>query len=290
VAPKWRRHILRILEREPGIDAALFLSVPPNHLRGVAAAVKHARGIPMLFFDGDVPASLPQFQGFATGFRIYDGANLSEYDAVICNSDGGGDALRSMGARAVHTLHYAADPDLYTPVDVPQDIDVFFYGHTAEYRADWIQAMIAGPSAAMPETRFAVRGRELGSLGRAELVAEVPFNQLRQFVARSRINLAITRQPHASTHGSSTMRPFELAMMGACIVSNPYCGIERWFEPGREVVVVNSADEVMDRYRFLLAHDAERKRLGAAARRRALSEHTFRHRAAELVSILERYA
>jgi hypothetical protein len=289
VAPKWKRHLFQILKRESGIGAVLFVSTPPNHLRGVAGAIREAHRIPVLFFDGDVPASLPRFQGFATGFRIYDGADLSEYDAVLSNSEGGGDTLRELGARSVHTIHYAADPDLYSPSRAVQDIDVFFYGHTSEYRAPWIEAMIAGPSAAMPDLQFAVRGRELGDLGRAQLVADVPFSQLRHFVARSRINLAITRQPHADTPGSSTMRPFELAMMGACIVSNPYCGIERWFEPDREIVVIRSQEEAMDRYRFLLAHEPERKRLGDAARRRALAEHTFRHRATELVSILERY-
>lgn len=290
VAPKWRRHLLEILKREDAIDAVLFVSVPPNHLRGVAAAVRQAGRIPVLFFDGDVPASLPRFQGFATGFRIYDGADLSEYDAVLSNSEGGADALREMGAKSVHTIHYAADPDVYSPIPAPQDIDVFFYGHTAEYRAAWIHAMIAAPSAAMRDARFAVRGRELGDLGHAQLIGGVPFSQLRHYVARSRINLVITRQPHAETHASSTMRPFELAMMGACIVSNPYCGIERWFEPDREIVLIRSQEEAIDRYRFLLANEHERRRLGDAARRRALAEHTFRHRAAELVSILERYA
>jgi spore maturation protein CgeB len=76
--------------------------------------------------------------------------------------------------------------------------------------------------------------------------------------------------------------------MGACIVCNPYCGIERWFEPGREVVVVASAEEAIDRYRFLIAHDDERRALGTAARRRALAEHTYRHRAATLEGILNR--
>jgi spore maturation protein CgeB len=85
------------------------------------------------------------------------------------------------------------------------------------------------------------------------------------------------------------MRPFELAMMGACIVCNPYCGIERWFEPGREIVVVGSAEEAIDRYRFLIAHDAERRAMGEAARRRALAEHTFRHRASQLVEILKHH-
>jgi spore maturation protein CgeB len=286
VQPKWIRHLSRVIDRERDIDVVLFVAVPPNHLRGVAAAIRSQYRIPVALYDGDVPASLPAFQGFASGFRIYDGADLSEFDLVLSNSEGAADALRGLGARAVETLHYAADPHLYCPMDVAQDADVFFYGHTAEYRASWIQAMIAEPSKAMPEARFAVRGIELGDLGRATLLRDVPFSRLRFQIASSRINLAITREAHARTYASSTMRPFELAMMGACIVCNPYCGVERWFEPGREIVVVDSAEDAIDRYRFLLTHDAERRALGEAARRRALAEHTFRHRAARLVDIL----
>jgi hypothetical protein len=286
VQPKWLRHLSRVLDREHPVDAVLFVAVPPNHLQGVAAEIRSRYRIPVALYDGDVPASLPMFQGFASGFRIYEGADLSEFDVVLSNSEGGADALRGLGARSVETLHYAADPDLYRPMDVAQDVDVFFYGHTAEYRASWIRAMIAEPSNAMPEARFAVRGTDLGDLGRATLLTDVPFNRLRFQIARSRVNLAITRDAHARTRASSTMRPFELAMMGACIVCNPYCGVERWFEPGREIIVVESAEEAIDRYRFLISHDAERRALGQAARRRALAEHTFRHRAAQLVTIL----
>jgi hypothetical protein len=286
VRPKWERHLARVIEREGRVDGLLLINVPPNHLRGMATAIRSRFRIPIAFYDGDVPASLPAFQGFATGFRIYDAADLSEFDVVLCNSEKGGGSLREMGARAVETLHYAADPDLYSPLDVSQDVDVFFYGHTAEYRARWIHAMISAPSLAMPDARFAVRGRDLGDVGRAISVEDLPFNRLREQIARSRVNLAITREPHANTYASSTMRPFELAMMGACIVCSPYDGIEKWFEPEKEIVVVGSAEEAVDRYRFLIAHETERRTLGAAARKRALAQHTFRHRAAKLVSIL----
>lgn len=289
VAPRWVAHIDRILAREPDVDAVIFVSVPPNHLRGVARHVRERHRRPVFFYDGDVPASLPAHQGFATGFRIYQGANLDEFDAVLCNSEGGRETLGQMGARATHTVHYAADPDVYAPLAVAQDIDVFFYGHTAEYRGEWLRAMITQPAAVLTGARFAYRGLALGGLGRAEPLPYLSFSRLREYVARSRINLVIARAAHASVYGSSSMRPFELAMMGAAMVSNPYHGLEAWFEPGKEVLVVGSAEEAVDRYRFLLSHDSERRALGEAARRRALAEHTYRHRAAQLAGIVREY-
>jgi glycosyltransferase involved in cell wall biosynthesis len=286
LAPRWKRHLGRMWRAEGGADAALLIAVPPNHLRGVAAEVRRRFGIPVLFYDGDVPASLPRHGGFATGFRIYDGATIGEFDAVLSNSQGGAADLHALGARVTYTLHYAADPDVYAPLPVPQDIDVLFYGHSAEYRGRWLQAMVEEPAAALPHVRFAVRGRALGDLGRVARLPAASFSRLRRDIARSRITLVITRSAHAGVHASSTMRPFEVAMMAGCMVANPARGLEEWFEPGKELVVVQSTEEAIDRYRFLLAHEGERRAIGAAARRRALSEHTYGHRAAQLASFI----
>ncbi len=289
VAPLWERHLSRILTREPDIDAVIFVTVPLNHLVGVAATIERRHGKPVFYYDGDVPASLPGMGGFATGFRMYQGANPGEFTAFLSNSKGGEAALLALGARAAHTLYYGADPDVFRPLGVSQDLDVFFYGHGREYRDEWIDAMIAAPARALPEARFAVRGRQLGDLGRVEQLPYLSFSKLTEYACRARLNLCITRAAHAGLYASSSSRPFELASLGCAILANPYLGIEEWFEPGRELFVVHSAEEAVDRMRYLLAHDAERRAVGEAARARVLRQHTFRHRAAELVAIVRSY-
>jgi glycosyltransferase involved in cell wall biosynthesis len=283
IAPLWLKHLDGLLKRELDIDAVIILTAPLNHLVGVAGELQRRHHKPIFYYDGDVPASLPTLQGFATGFRIYQGADLSEYTAFISNSAGGADAIKSLGAHEVYPLFYGADPDVFSPVDVPaQDIDVFFYGHGREYRDAWIDAMISAPAKTLGYARFAVRGTKLGDLERAELLPYLSFSKLREYACRSKINLCITRAAHASVFASSSSRPFELASMGCCIVANPYEGIETWFEPGKEVFVVNSGEEAVDRYKYLLSHDSERLAAGRAARERMLKEHTFRHRARQL--------
>ncbi|MFO7321429.1 MAG: glycosyltransferase [Chloroflexota bacterium] len=290
IAPLWHRHLDRILTQQPDIDAVIVLTAPLNHLTGVPRDLSARHDKPFFYYDGDVPASLPDMRGFATGFRIYQGADPSEYTAFISNSAGGAERLKELGARAVHPLFYGADPDVFSPVDVPgQDIDVMFYGHGREYREMWVDAMLAEPSRRMPEARFAARGTRLGDVGRTELLPYLSFSKLREYACRSKLNLCITRAAHASVYASSSSRPFELASMGCCIVANPYLGIETWFEPGKEIFIVNSAEEAVDRYRYLLAHDRERQAAGQAARERVLKEHTFRHRARQLVEIVRMY-
>ena len=289
IGPRWRRHVDRILSAQPDIDAVLIITVPLNHITGLARHIIERHNRPVFFYDGDVPASLPNFRGFASGFRIYQGADPAEYTAFFSNSLGGAEGLRALGAREVHTLYYGADPDLFAPLDVPQDLDVFFYGHGREYRGEWIDALLRDASLALPEMSFAARGAHLGDLGRVRMLPYLSFSKLREYACRSKLNLVITRKAHASVFASSSSRPFELAALGACMVCSPYEGIETWFEPEKELIVVGSVGEAIERYRWLLAHDEARRAIGTAARARLLKEHTFRHRARQLVDTIRGY-
>ena len=100
------------------------------------------------------------------------------------------------------------------------------------------------------------------------------------------MNLNLTRRPHATVPGSSTARPFELASSGAAIVSNPHDGIERWFEPGSELVVVTSTEEAVAAYRELVSDAGQAEAMGRLARERVLDEHTYAHRARRLLELV----
>ena len=65
-----------------------------------------------------------------------------------------------------------------------------------------------------------------------------------------------------------------------------YAGVERWFEPGRELVVVDGAGAALDAYRELLGDPAQAEEMGARARERVLDEHTFAHRARQLLELV----
>jgi spore maturation protein CgeB len=87
-------------------------------------------------------------------------------------------------------------------------------------------------------------------------------------------------------YASSTCRPFELAASGAAIVSNPHDGIERWFDVGSEVRVVSSADEALTAYRELLSDPDAAEAMGRRARERVLDEHTYAHRARQILELV----
>src|ERR687886_362669 len=215
VTPRWQRHLERLLEREGDVDAVVVFTVPMSHLRGIPERLRERFDVPVVFYDGDVPMSLPEFGGMDTGFNYYHGADPAEYDLVLSNSEGGLERLRELGARRAEAVFWGADPELFAPQPVEKEHDVFFYGYGDKFRRDWMAAMA-----------------------------------------------------------------------GATIVSNPYVGIERWFEPGQELVVVSSGEEATWVYRELLADPASAEELGRRARERALDEHTYVHRARQLLQLI----
>jgi hypothetical protein len=287
VTPRWKRHLERIVEREGGVDAVIVFTVPMSHLRGIPTALRERFDVPVVYYDGDLPASLPEFGGLDTGFNIYHGADPAEYDLMLSNSEGAIPSLNAMGARRAEALFWAVDPDLFAPLPVAKEHDVFFYGYGDRFRRDWMAEMVGEPSRRLPDVDFVLGGADFrGDTGSARSIGDVPFNVFSRAVSASRINLNITRRPHATVQGSSSARLFELAACGAAIVSNPYEGLEQWFEPGSEVRIVSSADESVEAYNELLADPGAAEQMGRRARERALSEHTYAQRARRLLDLV----
>jgi glycosyl transferase family 1 len=286
VTPRWRKHLERLIEREQP-DAVLVFTVPMAHLRGIPAHLRERYDVPVVFYDGDVPMSLPEFGGMDTGFNYYHGADPGEYDLVVSNSEGGLDRLRALGARRAEAVFWAADPELFRPLAVEKEVDVFFYGYGDKFRREWMRELVGEPSRRLEDVDFALGGEDFqGDTGRARTLGVIPFNAFNRAIGAARVSLNVTRRAHATVRASSTARPFELAMAGAAIVSNPVEGIETWFEPGRELLVVHDAEEATAAYRELLADPGQAEELGARARERALDEHTYAQRARRLLELV----
>jgi len=288
VTPRWKRHLEHTIEQEGGIDAVVVFTVPMAHFRGIPTALRERFDVPVVYYDGDLPMSLPEHGGTDTsGFNYYVGADPSEYDVVVGNSEGGLARVSELGARRTEAIHWAADPALFHPHDLPKEMGVFFYGHSDKFRRDLMRELIGEPSRRLADVDFAIGGYDYrGDVGNARMIGRVPFNVFPCAISSARINLNITRRVHADVPASSTSRLFELAACGAAVVSNPLAGIERWFDPEQELRVVSSSEEAVEAYRELLADPGQAEGLGRRARERVLDEHTYGHRAQQLLDVL----
>ena len=284
VTPRWKKHLEALIERERP-DAVIVFTVPMAHLRGIPSALRAQVRHPGRLLRrrrADEPARVRRHghrlqlvprrrpvgvrpAGLELGGRPRAAARARRAPrrgGLLGRRPG---VLRAAGGReGVRRLL------LRLRRQVPARLDAGD-GRRAVARASRRRTSrsAAATSRATPATR--------GSIG------DIPFNVFARAISAARVNLCITRRSHATVYASSSCRPFELASAGAAIVSNPYNGLERWFEPGSELLVVEDAAQAIAAYRELLADPGQAEEMGRRARERVLDEHTYRHRARQLL-------
>jgi spore maturation protein CgeB len=82
-------------------------------------------------------------------------------------------------------------------------------------------------------------------------------------------------------------RTFELAAAGACQVVDLKDDLLELFKPGEEIVGYRDLGELRRQLDVHLEHPDEARAIGANARRRALAEHTLRHRIETMLAMVE---
>jgi spore maturation protein CgeB len=97
--------------------------------------------------------------------------------------------------------------------------------------------------------------------------------------------LNVNRDSMARVGFSPPTRVFEAAGAGSCLITDYWDGIETFFAPGIEILVAKSAAQVVAYLRGLSKADA--RQIGTAMHERAIREHTYAQRAAQLISILK---
>jgi spore maturation protein CgeB len=113
----------------------------------------------------------------------------------------------------------------------------------------------------------------------------VPPREHPAFYCSQRFTLNVTRAEMVQMGFSPSVRLFEAAACGVPIISDRWEGIDQFFLPGREILLADKTDQVVEYLRD--SSESERARIGAGGRARVLASHTAQHRAHELASYLE---
>jgi spore maturation protein CgeB len=200
---------------------------------------------------------------------------------------GGGEpvvnAYLRRGAVVCVPIYNAVDPEAHFPVS-PQpryQADLSFLGNRLPDREARVEEFFLKAAALMPDRRCLLGGSgwaDKNIPANVRYVGHVQTADHNAWNCSAKAVLNISRDSMARYGYSPATRVFEAAGAGACLITDAWEGIERFFEPGVEVLVAASGAEVAEIASKL--SDKTAREIGLAARRRALAEHTYAQRAA----------
>jgi spore maturation protein CgeB len=306
-SPPWGRtslygSVAELAERHAEDVAAADLLVIGSYLPDGVAVAEWALGIAggvTAFYDIDTPVTLGKLR---RGDHEYLTPELvGRFDLYL--SFTGGPTLElleaELGARRAVAFHCLVDPDAYRPVEAPPRWDLGYLGTYSDDRQPQLERLLLQPAAdtlvrltppgwgQSNERRlfkFAVAGPRYPAAiewpPNVERIEHVAPGEHPAFYASQRFTLNVTREEMRAAGWSPSVRLFEAAACGVPVISDPWNGLNSFFVPGEEILVADSAADVLA---FLTEVDEdERRRLAERARRRVLAEHTAERRCEQL--------
>jgi spore maturation protein CgeB len=240
------------------------------------------------FWDVDAPATLQRVEGDPFDpFRPC----VPQYDFVF--TYGGGaevvERYRKLGAGNCHPIYNALDPDTHHRelADPTLACDLVFVGNRLPDRERRVEEFFLRAATLAPEMSFILGGEGWGSKtlpANVRWIGHVGTGSHNRINASARMALNINRDSMADVGFSPPTRIFEAAGAGTCLITDKWRGIEMFFEPEREILVAENAEEIVAYLRG--RSTAEGRAIGDAMLLRVLSEHTYAQRADEVEKIL----
>jgi spore maturation protein CgeB len=238
------------------------------------------------FYDLDTPVTL---DALSSGERVayLPREGLAGFDLVLSYTGGAAlDDLQSrLGARFAVPLYGSVDPEAHAPALARDEFraDLSYLGTYATDRKSALEELFVRAASRMPDHRFVLGGAQYPQdfpwTPNIFFVRHLEPSLHPAFYCSSRATLNITRRAMAQYGYCPSGRLFEAAACGAAILSDWWKGLDTFFTPGEEILRVDTADDIVA---ALQRPDTELRRIGEAARERALSEHTADHRAITL--------
>lgn len=287
------RGILPAVRRElREADVAMVGSYFPD---GIAAADEVASSPVAVrtYYDIDTPITVAALR--AQGRTDYlESRQIANFDVYF--SFTGGPTLdeleTSFGSPRAVPLYCSFDPQNYRRFGVNRRFacDLSYMGTYAPDRQPKIDELLCEPARRLPQKSFIVAGpqypKALPWPTNVRRIKHLNPQWHAKFYSSSRFILNVTRRDMVMAGYSPSVRLFEAAACGACIISDNWAGLDTFLTPGREILLPVSSGDVV-RYLSEL-NDSEIRNIGEQAQARVLAEHTSEHRAAEFEREVQR--
>ena len=242
-----------------------------------------SRGV-TAFYDIDTPVTLA---GLAQGRTEYITPSLiPRFDLYL--SFTGGPTLEQLeqqyGSPCARPLYCSADTELHVPLALPNDFALGYLGTYSKDRQPALERLLVEPARALKNERFVVAGAQYPKSVRfpknVTRLEHAPPAEHPVFYARQRYTLNVTRADMVAAGYSPSVRLFEAAACGVPVISDRWAGLETFFTPGEEILIADSAADVLSILNEL--PESRRRAVADAARRRFMHEHSPAQRARDL--------
>lgn len=101
--------------------------------------------------------------------------------------------------------------------------------------------------------------------------------------------ISVNRHIDAAENFANNMRLYESTGVGTMLITDHKDNLGELFEIGKEVETYRTKEELLEKIKYYLTHEEERKSMAKAGQQRTLKDHTYKVRMKELVPILEKY-
>lgn len=224
------------------------------------------------------------------GAPYRDGSVFAEYDVVLSCVPELVKDFANQGHASYH-MNHGFDPRILTRLEnkgTSADIDFSFIGQIMlanNYHVKRAQLL----TALVQQVKMEIYSPMFESPSQIEQLR--PFLRpsvfgLEMFNTLKRSKLTFNSHIDVSANSASNMRLFEATGMGTCLVTDWKQNISTLFVPDQEVVTYKSVEECVEKVKWLQAHPAEAKRIGAAGQQKTLRQHTYGLRALELDKVI----
>ncbi len=241
------------------------------------------------FYDVDTPVTLAKLE--RQDYEYLDPATIGRYDMYLSFS--GGPILDHLeqhyGSPMAKALYCSVDTQLYYPEEQPLKWQMGYLGTYSDDRQPTVEELLNKAAAHFPEEEFVVAGpqypKDINWSHNVQRIEHLPPAQHRKFYNSQKFTLNVTREDMIKAGYSPSVRLFEAAACGVPIISDHWDGIESIFEPGKEILIARSTEDVLEYFRNI--SEEERKQIGINARNKVLKYHTAKARARELVDYVD---
>lgn len=270
-------------------DAVICASFCPEGSRIIDEVLNLPRPV-KVFYDLDAPVTLGALERGDVDYLRRD--QIPEFDLYLSFTGGGTlpELTSRWQARLARPLYGCVDPEVHKRCDLHPEFacDLSYMGTYSADRKQSVDELFLEPARQLASNVFVLAGSLYPcdwqwpeNVKRFEHVSPCGHSAL---YSSSRLTLNITRREMARWGYCPSGRFFEAAACGTPIVSDWFDGLEHFFDYSRELLVVETADDVIG---TIALPDSELEAIASRARQRTLDEHTGEQRARELIGAIE---